>query len=284
MTASSVLARSGRMASVSMMIGRACDERGWLNMDVREKLWMAYKKDGSEEAREKLISEYAYLAKYAVDRLNLAPSGALSYEDLIGHAVVGLIDAIEKFDPSRNVKFETYALARIRGEVIDVIRALDWTPRSVRRQEADLRRAYARLEVDLRRPATDQEVADHLGISVADLERMLADVGQSALLSLEEIIANGGDVLASPDDNSLEDPAERAERAEQRRILARAVDELPERERTVIALYYYEGLTQKEIAAVLGVTESRVCQIHTKAVLRLSAKLTRTPAAYALAV
>jgi RNA polymerase sigma factor for flagellar operon FliA len=252
-------------------------------MEVREKLWLDYKRDGSEEARERLIARYAYLAKYAVDRLNLSPSGALSYEDLIGHAVVGLIDAIEKFDLGRNVKFETYALARIRGEVIDVIRTLDWAPRSVRKQEADLRKAYARLEIELERPATDREVADHLGVSVAELEKMLADVGQSALLSLDEIVANGGDILASPADGTFNDPAERAERAEQKRLLARAVDELPERERMVIALYYYDKLTQKEIASVLGVTESRVCQIHTKAVLRLAAKLTRATTAYALA-
>ena len=252
-------------------------------MEVRDKLWLEYKRNGSEQAREGLITEYAYLAKYAVDRLNLAPSGALSHEDLIGHAIVGLIDAVEKFDLSRKVKFETYALARIRGEVIDVIRTLDWAPRSVRKQEADLRKAYARLEIELERPATDREVADHLGIGVAELEKMLADVGQSALLSLDEVIANGGDILASSADEAFNDPAERAERAEQKRLLARAVDELPERERTVVALYYYDKLTQKEIAAVLGVTESRVCQIHTKAVLRLVAKLSRTAAAYAMA-
>ena len=252
-------------------------------MEAREKLWLEYKRNGSEEAREKLVTEYAYLAKYAVDRLNLSPSGALGYEDLIGHAVIGLIDAIEKFDISRNVKFETYALTRIRGEVIDVIRTLDWAPRSVRKQEAGLRKAYSRLEVELRRPATDREVADHLGISLMELEKMLADVGQSALVSLDEIIASGGDVLASLADRDAEDPAERAERAEQTRLLARAVDQLPERERIVVSLYYYDKLTQKEIAAVLGVTESRVCQISTKAVLRLAAKLSRTSAAYALA-
>lgn len=250
-------------------------------MDIRERLWYDYKRNGSEEARERLISEYAYLAKYAVDRLNLCPTGALSYEDLIGHAIVGLIDAIEKFDPERNVKFETYALARIKGEVIDVIRALDWVPRSVRKQENDLRRAYARLEIELERPPSDQEVADFLGISVEELEQMLVDIGQSAVLSLDEIIAGGGDVLASPVSSDAEDPAASAERADQKRILAKAIDELPERERTVLALYYYENLTQKEIAAVLGVTESRVCQIHTKAVLRLAGKLSRAAACYA---
>ncbi|MCE5324275.1 FliA/WhiG family RNA polymerase sigma factor [bacterium] len=251
-------------------------------MVQRERLWREYKQNGSEQARDGLITEYAYLAKYAVDRLNLSPSGALSYEDLIGHAVVGLIDAIEKFDPDRNVKFETYALTRIRGEVIDVIRSLDWTPRSVRKNETILRDAYARLEMQLQRPPTDTEVAQHLEIEVVELEKMLADVGQSALLSLDEMIASGGDILARGDDE-YDDPASCAERAEQKRLLIRSVDELPEREKQVVALYYYKNLTQKEIAAVLGVTESRVCQIHTKAVLRLSGKLSRTSACFAMA-
>lgn len=251
-------------------------------MDLRERLWLQYKREGKEEAREKLITEYAYLAKYAVDRLNLNPSGALGYEDLIGHAVVGLIDAIEKFDLDRAVKFETYALTRIRGEVIDVIRSLDWAPRSVRKHETDLRKAYAELEMRLERSATDHEVADHLGVTVFELEKMLMDVGQSALLSLDDIISNGGDVLASGEEDEFCDPADHVQRVEQKRLLAMAVDDLPERERTVIGLYYYNKLTQKEIAAVLGVTESRVCQIHTKATLRLAGKLSRASSAYAL--
>ncbi|MGI6296169.1 MAG: FliA/WhiG family RNA polymerase sigma factor [Armatimonadota bacterium] len=251
-------------------------------MDQRTRLWRDLKRKGSEKAREQLITEYAYLAKYAVDRLNLTPHGVIGYEDLIGHAVVGLIDAVEKFDPDRNVKFETYALTRIRGEVIDVIRQLDWTPRSVRKYESELREVYSRLEVDLKRPPTDQEVANDLGIDISDLEKRLADIGQSALLSLDEVIATGGDISASSADSD-DDPASQAERSDQKQLLARAIDELPERERTVIALYYYEDLTQKEIAAVLEVTESRVCQIHTKAILRLSGKLSRNLLSYAFA-
>lgn len=251
-------------------------------MDTRERLWQEYKGRGSEAARESLISEYAYLAKYAVDRLNLNPHGALGYEDLIGHAVVGLIDAIEKFQPSRNVKFETYALTRIRGEVIDVIRSLDWTPRSVRKTETQLRRVYAELETELSRPPNDREVANRLGVTVEDLETALADVGQSAVLSLDEVIASGGEIMVGPVDDA-NDPAECAARSDQKRCLARAIDELPDRERTVVALYYYENLTQKEIAATLGVTESRVCQIHTKAVLRLAGKMSRASAGFALA-
>ncbi len=252
-------------------------------MEHRDRLWREYKLHRSEAARDQLISEYAYLAKYAVDRLNLAPSGALGYDDLIGHAIVGLIDSIEKFDLSRNVKFETYAMTRIRGEVIDIIRSLDWTPRSVRKNETVLRETYARLEMDMERPPTDQEVAQHLNIAVCELEKMLADVGQSALMSLDEIISTGGDVGGNFEQNDFADPAEHAERADQKRLLSRAIEELPERESTVIALYYYQNMTQKEIAATLGVTESRVCQIHTKAVLRLAGKLSRASVCYSAA-
>lgn len=251
-------------------------------MDQRTKLWRDLKCNGSEQAREQLITEYAYLAKYAVDRLNLSPTGALGYEDLVGHAVIGLIDAIEKFDLDRNVKFETYALTRIRGEVIDVIRQLDWTPRSVRKHETELREAFGRLEMQLERPPTDLEVAEYLGMDLSGLEKMLMDVGQSALLSLDEVISSGGDIRSTSEENG-NDPASSAERADQKRHLANAIDELPERERTVVALYYYENLTQKEIAAVLDVTESRVCQIHTKAMLRLSGKLSRSSLSYAFA-
>jgi RNA polymerase sigma factor FliA len=251
-------------------------------MDRRQKLWIEFKRNGSENARQELITEYAYLAKYAVDRLNLSPAGALSYEDLVGHAVVGLIDAIEKFDLERNVKFETYALTRIRGEVIDIIRSLDWTPRSVRRNETMLRDVFVRLEMELNRPPNDIEVASKLGIEVTDLERIIADVGQSAVLSLDEIMTSGGDI-SNKEIDEFDDPARYTQRTEQKRLLARAIEDLPERERTVIALYYYENLTQKEIAAVLEVTESRICQIHTKAVLRMAGKLSRASVGFMLA-
>ena len=251
-------------------------------MDLRDKLWRDYKIKKDESAREKLICEYAYLAKYAVDRLNLSPSGPLGYEDLVGHAIVGLIDAIEKFDPSRNVKFETYALCRVRGEVIDVIRSLDWIPRSVRKQETQLKEAYARLEMIHKRAPKDSEVAEYLGISLRELDKMLSNIGYSAILSLDEMIASGGE-LSVASISEYDDPASCAERSDQKRMLAQCINELSEKEKTVISLYYYENLTQKEIAAVLGVTEARVCQIHTKAVLKLSAKLSRISSGLSIA-
>jgi RNA polymerase sigma factor for flagellar operon FliA len=166
--------------------------------------------------------------------------------------------------------------------VIDVIRSLDWTPRSVRKNETILREAYARLEMGLERPPDDLEVSKFLGIEMCELEKMLADVGQSALLSLDEVVASGGDIMARSNDDKRDDPAACAERADQCRMLARAIDELPQRERDVVAFYYYENLTQREIAAVLGVTESRICQIHTRAVLRLSGKLSRSSSGFAM--
>src|SRR5690348_7623021 len=130
-----------------------------------EKLWHAYKTRGDEEARDQIITKYAYLAKYAVDRMNLLPTGAVSYDDLVGHAIVGLIDAVEKYEPERGIKFESYALTRIRGSVIDAMRALDWMPRSARRDESKLRDAYVDLEIRFKRPATDAEVAEYLGMT-----------------------------------------------------------------------------------------------------------------------
>lgn len=230
---------------------------------------------GGESVREQIITRYAYLARYAVDRLNFPSYGAAGYDDLIGHAIIGLIDAVDKFEPARGIKFETYAIPRIRGAVIDALRVLDWVPRSVRKHESELRDAYARAEAALCGAASDQDVADQLGIGVSGLHEKLALVGQASLLSLDEALAAGFDYEeAFPHSEPAQDiPYMEAQRTEQAQLLADAIDQLPERERTVIALYYAEGLTLKEIAQVLGVTESRVCQLHSKATLRLNGKL-----------
>jgi RNA polymerase sigma factor for flagellar operon FliA len=242
-------------------------------------LWRRYKEKGDIEARERLILAYAHLAKYVVDRMHLRPSAAMGCEDLVGHAVVGLIDAVQRFDPARDVKFETYALPRIRGAVLDAIRGQDWIPRSVRSSEQELRRALAELEGRLGRPPTDAETAEMMGVGIDRLHEVLADVGQAAMLSLEELMlygeeGGGQDILSSAPD-SASDPILAAELEERKQLLADAVGRLPERERLVISLYYKEGLTFKEIAQVLGVTESRACQLHSKAVVRLHGKLAR---------
>jgi RNA polymerase sigma factor FliA len=242
-------------------------------------LWRRYKQESNEDSRQQLISNYAYLAKYVVDRMLVRPTAVMGYDDLIGHAVVGLIDAVEKFDLGKTVKFETYAFVRIRGAVLDAIKSLDWTPRSVRASEQEVRRAFAELEAELGRPATDAEVAAALGTDEDSLNETVADIGQSSLLSLEELMVTTGDsaqvngVATSADADS--DPNFAAQLSERARILGTAIDELPDREKLVVSLYYKEELTLKEIAAVLGVTESRTCQLHSKAVIRLHGKLAR---------
>lgn len=249
-------------------------------MDVgRQNLWKKYKLHKDPEAREQLILTYAYLAKYVVDRMPVSQTPAAGYDDLLSYATLGLIDAVEKFDPLRDVKFETYAITRIRGAVLDALKTLDWVPRSVRAEEQKIRRVFARLEGELGRPATDEEAAAALGIEVDILSEKLASVGQSALLSLEELMISSEETVdvrpVGGAYDSLCDPERTVELAERTRFLAKAIGELPERERLVISLYYKDGLTLKEIAAVLGVTESRVCQLHSKAVIRLHGKLAR---------
>lgn len=240
-------------------------------------LWRRYKSRNDPQAREQIILAYAHLAKYIVDRMPVRPSPVMSYDDLLGHAIVGLIDAVERFDPARDVKFETYAVVRIRGAVLDALKSLDWIPRSVRASEHKLRDVLANLEARLGRPATDEEIADAMGMGIDELNEMLADVGQSAIMSLEELLVRGEESLADPglapgDDY---DPVVAAEIEERKQLLAKAVGELPDKEKLVISLYYNEGLTLKEIAKVLGVTESRACQLHSKAVVRLHGKLAR---------
>jgi RNA polymerase sigma factor for flagellar operon FliA len=205
--------------------------------------------------------------------------------DLISYGIFGLIDAIEKFDPARAIKFETYAISRIKGAIIDELRAMDWVPRSVRSRAREIEAAYVSLENSLRRVPSDQEVADHMGISLKEFQDILAKLSYTSVVSFEELWVGGErdesqNAIGSIRDDTAEDPVAIFETAEVKDILAGAIDKLPERERTVIALYYYEGLTLKEIGQVLGVTESRVSQLHTKAVLRLRAKLHSIHAAH----
>lgn len=240
-------------------------------------LWHKYKTKDDAQAREQLILAYAHLTKIVVDRMPIRTSAVVSYDDLLSHAIIGLIDAVERFDPARNVKFETYAVTRIRGAVLDAIKSLDWIPRSTRASEHKLRDTMASLGAKLGRPATDEEVASEMDISEDKLHELLADVGQTAILSLEELLAYG-------EENSAEcgtaisrdyDPIIATEVEERKRVLTKAIGELPEQEKLVISLYYNDGLTLKEIAKVLEVTESRACQLHSKAVVRLNGKLAR---------
>ncbi len=255
-----------------------------------KRLWEQYAQAKTPDVRRELIEAYAPLARYVVDRMNLRPGPALGYDDLLSQAVVGLIEAIERFDPSRGIKFETYAYHRVRGAVMDMLREMDWVPRSIRQRESELAAAYASLEERLGRPPRDEEVAAELGVSVRELDRMAQEVALQAVQSLDEVMsaAEGGGSLGVvgdlvSDEGALSPEAHVARWAE-RELIAQTLDSLPEAERTVVTLYYYEGLTLKEIGRVLGVSESRACQIHGKAVVRLraavAARLHAVPAAH----
>lgn len=241
-------------------------------------LWREYKTDGDAAARAHLIERYTHLARHVVDRLGLHPCGWLSTEDLLSHALIGLMDAIEKFDLDRGVRFETYAVTRIRGAVLDMLRALDWVPREMRRRENELKAAAIALEHRLGRPAEDREMMEALGWTAEEYQEALGSSVQGAMLSLDSYLTDGGDEALDPleclgyDDGN---PMRHAQRQERRRLLVEAIETLNDQERTVMALYYFEDLTLREIGAVLEVSESRVCQIHTKAIWRLQGKLAR---------
>jgi RNA polymerase sigma factor for flagellar operon FliA len=241
-------------------------------------LWAAYRAQPNDEMRRQLIEQYALLAKYVVDRLHLQPMHGISYDDLIGQAIVGLIEAIDRYDPSRGVKFNTFAYYRIRGAVMDMLRDMDWVPRSLRSKSNDIIGTITKLESELGRAPEDKEIAKAMGISIDEFDQIVNDVGGQVLMSLDEYVDSGdGDSSVSVGDSLADDPAmnphEIIAEDDQRVQLARSIEALPENEKMVVALYYQDGLTLKEIGKVLGVTESRVCQIHSKAIIRLRAMM-----------
>ncbi|WP_373560553.1 MULTISPECIES: RNA polymerase sigma factor WhiG [unclassified Streptomyces] len=244
-----------------------------------EELWRSYKETGDQRLREQLILHYSPLVKYVAGRVGVGLPSNVEQADFVSSGVFGLIDAIEKFDIDRAIKFETYAISRIRGAIIDELRALDWIPRSVRQKAKAVERTYATLEARLRRTPHEPEVAAEMGIAIEDLHAIFSQLSLANVVALDELlhpVGESGDRLSLMDtleDHGADNPVEVAEDRELRRLLAQAVNTLPEREKTVVTLYYYEGLTLAEIGQVLGVTESRVSQIHTKSVLQLRAKL-----------
>lgn len=246
-----------------------------------DSLWVRYKENKDLQAREALILSYASLVKYVAGRLAIGLPNNVQRDDLLSYGVFGLMEALERFDYQRGIKFETYAISRIRGSIWDGLRAMDWVPYSVRQKAKELEKVYARLEFQLGRSATDEEVCNAMNLSPSQFQRLLTETGATSLLSLDEQLGgeNGDheglrlmDVIQDP---QAKDPNTVAEYAEMKAMLAEAIDKLPERERLVIALYYYEGLTLKEIGQVLGVTESRISQMHSKAILRLRGRLSR---------
>ncbi len=242
-------------------------------------LWRRYKTSGDERARERLVIAYAPLVKYVAGRLSSGQPALIEEADQISYGLTGLISAIERFDLTREIKFETYAITRIRGAILDELRTLDWVPRSVRARAKEIERANMKLEARFQRAPTDEEVAGELNISVGDFHEALLQISNSTIVALDELWSvsdSGGDQVSLLDtlpDRGAPDPQQLVDQGELRDRIADAIAALPEREKLVIALYYYENLTLREIGEVLGVTESRVSQLHTKAVLRLRSKL-----------
>jgi RNA polymerase sigma factor FliA len=242
-------------------------------------LWRRYKSTSDERARERLVVAYSPLVKYVAGRMGSALPAHVEEADLISYGLGGLIAAIERFDLGRDIRFETYAMARIRGAIIDELRTLDWVPRSVRARAREFERVNTKLEARLHRAPTDGEVASELEISLEELQDTLLAISNSTIVALDELWTvsdSTGDQVSLLDtlaDDAAEDPQALVERSSFRDRVADAIVALPEREKMVIALYYYENLTLREIGEILGVTESRVSQLHTKAVLRLRSKL-----------
>ena len=234
-------------------------------------IWNQYVKTHNAQLKDKLTEHYVHLVKLVAGRLGIYLNQYIDLDDLVGYGVLGLIDAIDKFDPDKNVKFETYASLRIRGAILDAIRKLDWIPRTLRKKQKDIDKIYIELEGKLGRTPVDQEMADALHISLEDYSTLLKEVNVSTLISIDENVYQ----FEAVKDQNAQIPERCVEEKEIKDTLARLIDDLPEREKKVIFLYYYEELTLKEISRVLEVSESRVSQLHTKAVSRLRANMSK---------
>ena len=240
-----------------------------------EALWELFKAAGDPGIRDRLILHYSPLVKYVAGRVGAGLPRSDDQNDLASYGLFGLIDAIDKFEPDRGFKFETYAINRIKGAILDELRALDWVPRSVRSRARRIETGIAELEHKLQRAPSEEELATHIEMEIEELRDALAEIGRSGMAALDELVSNDshtsmGEMIADPGGMSPE-MAFQAE--ETRRGLVDAINRLPNRERLVVTLYYYEGMTLAEIGNVLGVTESRVCQIHAKTMMSLRNRL-----------
>ncbi|MGQ0841692.1 FliA/WhiG family RNA polymerase sigma factor [Actinokineospora sp.] len=242
-------------------------------------LWRRFGEQREQLLRDRLVLHYAPLVKYVAGRVGTGLPAHVDVSDLIQSGIFGLVDAIEKFEPERGLKFETYAMQRIRGAILDDLRAQDWVPRTVRGRAREVERGIERLGAKLQRTPTDGELADELGLSLNELRDLYAQLQLTSVVALDELAAAGRGATSLADtleDEAAEDPVALLVDQDNRRQLAQAIGLLVERDRVVVTLYYFENLTLAEIGRVLGVTESRVCQLHTRAVLRLRAKLVET--------
>ncbi|MGN0375684.1 MAG: FliA/WhiG family RNA polymerase sigma factor [Butyrivibrio sp.] len=241
---------------------------------ARAKLWDSYFENKTPQLREQIIIEYAPLVKLVAGRLSMYLGYNVEYEDLVSYGIFGLIDAIDKFDLTKNVKFETYASLRIRGAILDQIRKMDWIPRSVRQKQKLIDTAYAKIEAQEGRTATDEEIARELDVTVDDYYAWQGQTKVTNLVSLDEFVEQGSEMRMDPDGNShFEQPERSVEKEELTRMISEALDQLTEKEKQVIMLYYYEEMTLKEISCVLEVSESRVSQLHTKSLVKLRKRL-----------
>ncbi len=245
-------------------------------------LWQDYKKNNNLESREKIILHYVPLVRYVAGRFAPGLKGYFEFDDLVSAGIHGLIKAVERFNPDLGFKFETYALSRIKGSIIDWLRSINWVPHSTLKKAQELEDAMWKLEQQLGRAPEDKEIADYLGLSMDEYQQLLQQTAPITLISLDDLQGSAGEDGNSnlpiqdmiPDPNAV-NPESSLEYREMKETLAEAIRRLPEREALVITLYYYEGLTLKEIGRILEVSESRVSQLHTKAILRLRGKLSR---------
>jgi RNA polymerase sigma factor FliA len=253
-------------------------DTGVKEVELRD-LWRRYKEQGDDGARERLVVAYSPMVKFVAGRLGAGLPSHVEDADLISYGLVGLIGAIQRFEPERGIKFETFAMTRIRGAIIDELRSLDWVPRSVRSRAREIEQVQAKLEHELQRAPTEAELADKLNMTEEELQSALLEIANSSVYALDELWTvsdSSGDQVSLLDtiaDEGAADPQEALASTEVKDRLTEAIGGLPEREQLVVALYYYENLTLREIGEVLGVTESRVSQLHTKAVMRLKSHL-----------
>ena len=240
------------------------------------KLWEEYKANPTVELREELIIKYSPLVKFVAGRISLYFGGNVEYDDLVSYGIFGLLDAIDKFDLEKGVKFETYASLRIKGAIIDSIRELDWVPRALRQKSKEMERIFTETEHELGRSASDEEVAQRMGVTTEEFSKLLTKSSISSMVSLDEFLEQNYEHGISPRETSKDaQPEGYIEKAELKEILGNSIDMLPEKERIVVILYYYEDLTLREISEIMKVSESRISQLHTKAILRLKGRLGR---------
>jgi RNA polymerase sigma factor for flagellar operon FliA len=249
-----------------------------LDGKTEEDLWRSYKRSKDTRIRDFFVKQYAPLVKYVAGKVAIGMPNNVEFDDLVGFGVFGLFDAIEKFDPDKHVKFKTYAVTRIRGAIFDELRTIDWVPRSVRQKTREVEETIRKLEASLGRAAADEEIAKAMRMNIKDFHNLMLKISGTSVLSLNEVWYSGEDndkmsIVESIESPTSLNPDSIVEKEEIKRIIVEAINELPEKEKKVLVLYYYEDLTLKEIGEVLEVTESRISQLHTKAILRLRAKL-----------